>query len=56
MISTLLFIAFCGFLYWVALTLGVPQPWLKIIMVLLVLAAVVSVLNYFGVSTGLNLR
>ena len=53
MIILLIKVAVCGFLYWVAQTCGVPQPWLKIIMVVLVLVAVLMVLSAFGINTGL---
>jgi len=53
MIGLLIKVALCGFLYWVAQTVGVPQPWIKIIMVVLVLVAVLLVLSAFGIATGL---
>lgn len=53
MIGLLIQVALCGFLYWVATIIGVPQPWLKIIMVVLIIVAVLTVLSAFGVSTGL---
>lgn len=56
MIAVIFGIAFCAFLYWVCVTLGMPQPWLKITMVFLVIVALGIVLNYFGFNTGMYLK
>lgn len=53
MLSLLLYIGLCAFFYWLAGYVGTPEPWLKIIKVVLVIVAVVAVLNAFGFHTGL---
>lgn len=53
MISLIVFVGLCGLMYWICATLGVPQPWLKIIMVILVIVAILAVLDAFGLGTGL---
>lgn len=55
MISLIVFIGLCGLAYWVAQALGTPQPFLKIIMVVLVVAAILAVLHAFGFPTDLPL-
>lgn len=56
MISLIITLALLGLVYWVCSTLGVPQPFLKIILVVLVVFAILAVLNAFGFATGLQLR
>lgn len=53
MIPLLIKIGVCGLLYWIAAFVGVPQPWLRIIMVVLVIVAVLTVLSAFGIETGI---
>lgn len=56
MISLIVSIALLGLVYWICSTLGVPQPFLRIILVVLVVCAVLTVLNAFGFNTGINLK
>lgn len=53
MIGLIVTIALLGLVYWIAMTLGVPEPFLKIILVVLVVVAVLTVLSAFGLNTGL---
>lgn len=54
MIELIVFLGILSLIYWVCQTLGVPQPFLKIILVVLVVIGVITVLNAFGLSTGVN--
>ncbi len=54
MISLIITLAVLGLIYWICATLGVPQPFLKIILVVLVVVALITVLNAFGYSTGVH--
>lgn len=56
MIALIVTLALLGLCYWVCSVLGVPQPFLKIILVVLVVIAVFAVLNAFGLNTGLHLK
>jgi len=53
MISLIIFVALLGLVYWVCLTLGVPQPFLRIILVILVVIAVFAVIQAFGYGGSL---
>lgn len=48
MISLIVTICLCALAYWICMTLGVPQPFLKIILVVLVVIAVFACLQAFG--------
>lgn len=62
MIGLIITIALLGLIYWIATVCEVPQPFLKIILVVLLIFAILSVLNFFGIlytgqiDTGLQLN
>lgn len=45
-----LYVALLGGVYWLCGFVGVPAPFLKIILVILVVVAILLVLQFFGVS------
>jgi hypothetical protein len=55
MISLIVSICILGLIYWVC-TLIVPQPFLKIIMVVLVVIAILMILKAFGIYSGIILK
>jgi len=53
MIGLLVFIGFCALAYWVCVQLSMPQPFLNIVLVILVVACVIASLTAFGLASGL---
>lgn len=52
MLALVVFLALLGGIYWLCTFIGIPQPFLKIILVVLVVIAILLVLQAFGIVTG----
>ena len=53
MISLIISIGVLALIYWIDTVIPVPQPFLRIILVVLVIVAVLTVLSAFRIATGL---
>ncbi len=54
MISLIIFIVILALVYWAISLIPLADPFPTIIKVLFILIAVVKILSYFGIATGLN--
>lgn len=53
MISLIVTIVILGLIYWAVSLIPLPDPFPIIVRILFIIIAVVYILNFFGVSTGL---